>query len=652
MGVLFLMLVAVPRPFLPLDGQVVSDFALQFCWYDPSLTPEERWQWLRGKVKRRRRFIIEVARDAKFKRVVLRERVELAKPLFYSGEGWMPRRPLPEGRYFWRVAEVENGSFGPWSEVRSFRVEKGIEPKPPESVPSARRPLFIFVCYWPARVDDLLEMWRRIPEDLRPFCGIKLGWSARFIRSATPEDFLKVAEEALSAADREGIPLFLHLLPCLAEHLLRQHPSLKGLTTCEVARKWVNRPLRRKATLALVKLAAKYGRLFIWREPYWGFDVWNYVNFEDEEAQEVFRKFGRNIVLLWKMNSHDLPLLYQSHLLGWWLSGAICAWGTSCEVWYWKTAGYGRLGEQVEAKRGDIRWFPPPMLGVQCLLGVVGGGAVHYFETSGHPGTPGWDYCTRIYFPLVREILETKAIPTKEEVLRNVKVACLAKRPEDGNYDYHERTPYNALFEGTYGLRLHPNTHELIPNTGRFYLIPILPPFVKGAERKFERAVKADEFPSPEGFSRLFRSLYPEQRGTEAAMFKWGNHILVLPTWENRDVRERFEFEVRRGPIVKVEGIVKPHQYILFTLEENGLRAHAYRCPPDWTHWAVERGPRLPREAWEEWATEFEVEVTGDVVVRARPESSLLPVRRSGRRLEVGLCHEGGAATVWVEEKA
>ena len=640
-----------PALFSPLDGQKVSPFALHFKWFEPGLSPLQWWEKLvlRREVKA---YELEVARDKEFRECVLRERVR-AGP-FRPGAceavlcgGFVPEKPLPPGRYFWRVRE----EGGPWSEVRSFEVVDGeFSPKPAEISPTSEKPLFIFPFHLASEEEGegIVDFWRALPEEIRGYCALHIGYPFKYRRACPPERFLPFLLRVLSLAEREGIPIFVNLSLSLSEYLLSRFSCVKGLLNCEVARKWVNRPMRRRILFGQMMLCAKYGKLFVWREPYWGFDVWNYIALKDGQGWRLIERYGRNVALLWKMNSHHLPLLYQSHLLGWWLCGVISAWGISAENWYWKTAGYGRIGEQFPPKRGKVELFPPTMLGVEFLLGVPGGGSVYYMETSGLPNHPFWVLSLRLWFPLIREVLETRSIPSRAEVLELTKVACLATGPGDGNFEYWERTPFNALFEGTYGLRLEPNTHEMTPNTGRFFIIPIIPPQKEEmAKRLFRLLVRADRYDAP-GFRRVFEAFYPPQEGTEATLFQYRNHALVLPTWENKELRERFEIRPKVGPVRAIRGFVYPYQYLLFTFSEAGIRAHAYRLPPGWTIRDLVEGRRMSPEERERFATEFEIKVKGSVKVRSRPPSALLPLGKEGEWLKIRLAHDKGAVTVWV----
>lgn len=131
-------------------------------------------------------------------------------------------------------------------------------------------------------------------------------------------------------------------------------------------------------------------------------------------------------------------------------------------------------------------------------------------------------------------------------------------------------------------------------------------------------------------------------------MFQYRNHALVLPTWENKELRERFEIRPKVGPVRAIRGFVYPYQYLLFTFSEAGIRAHAYRLPPGWTIRDLVEGRRMSPEERERFATEFEIKVKGSVKVRSRPPSALLPLGKEGEWLKIRLAHDKGAVTVWV----
>jgi len=158
----------------------------------------------------------------------------------------------------------------------------------------------------------------------------------------------------------------------------------------------------------------------------------------------------------------------------------------------------------------------------------------------------------------MRAVVKRRLIPSREEVMRAIKVACWA-RPEDTfvapafvNVKGRQFGNFRPLYLATYGLR---HDKELIPNTGRFFFIPLLPVLTDpGMLPRHWRLVRTNSFDA-EGFKRLFERAYSKLYDGEAFVAKGGDLLVVMNTNEKkgafRAVRDPF---MLGGPLRLLKG--------------------------------------------------------------------------------------------------
>ena len=116
--------------------------------------------------------------------------------------------------------------------------------------------------------------------------------------------------------------------------------------------------------------------------------------------------------------------------------------------------------------------------------------------------------------PLIRGVVKHRLIPTKEEVLKNVKLAVYNDRRVPGDDKaWPHYVEYGPLYAATYGFRKMGNIDgqlfEFFPNTGRYYFIPVLPQGNEplGPHRESSRVAVAGSRPRTGGFRRRVSSL-------------------------------------------------------------------------------------------------------------------------------------------------
>lgn len=609
----------VPEPRSPPNGMTVTDVALFFLWRN---------------VKGAKRYELQLSREPNFKAPV----VVWMEPLYPHPAGtkgkvdfcpWFPDEPsfFGEGKWFWRVRAVgEGGKVSPWSGIRSFTVDRAHPQKPLVRSLSPEKPPFLHL--------GGPEGWWAFPEDLRPYMVIR--WE---IRSA---DCVECSKRAMEM----GVPIvyqcsgpwgwvyrevygtaYGRVSLAELEWAFQHCPNIIGALINEQVFH-----LRRASSKEYVKrlliLCAKYGRLLIWPDGHWGKYFWLDVG-ADPELVALFRKHADYIIPLHKMNCGWVPLLIHNSVFGLWAAGMVKNFGVEPESWFWYEAGFGRLGERryqdgQPFKGGEEKLCPPTFWGYMTLLGLTCGATCWCIEPpwqvwEGRKLTKTWE---KVMVPLFRAIVKRELIPEREEVLKQIKIACQArledtfvKHPESRDFRNFRR-----IFEGTYGLR---HEKELIPNTGRFFFIPILPALTEGSRLpRHWRVLRTDSFPDAEGFGREFQEAYPAFYRGGAFVARVEDLVVVMNTHENRDVTEDFELPLEWGEIKAIGGRVPVHSYAIFHREGEGLWLHA--------NGREERNMTL----WVEAGAELEVQ--------ARPEEALM-VKREGVRLILEIFHKWGA---------
>ncbi len=596
-----------PEPRSPPDGMTVTDVAVFFLWRN---------------VKGARRYELQLSREPNFREPI----VVWMEPLCPHPPGtkgmvdfcpWFPDEPslFGEGRWFWRVRAVgEGGKVSPWSEVRSFVVDKSHPKRPPVRPLSPRRPLFLHL--------GGPEGWRFFPEDLRPYLAIRweirssdcVECSKRAMRMGVPivyqcsgpwgwvyREVYHTAYGRVSLSELEWA--FQHCPNVIGALINEQVFHLRRASSKEYARR-------------LLLLCAKYGRLLIWPDGHWGKYFW--LDFgADPEMMALAREYADYLVPLHKMNCGVVPLLIHDCVLGLWAAGIVKNFGVEPESWFW-----------WEAKFGEERECPPPFWGRMFLMGLACGATCWCIEPPWQVWRGGGlsETWRKVVVPLMRAIVKRRLIPTREEVLGAIKVACWA-RMEDTfvapafvkGSRIRQFGNFRPLYLATYGLR---HDEELIPNTGRFFFIPVLPVLSdpKALPRHW-RLVRTDSF-DVEGFRRLFEGAYPKFYEGEAFVAKVGDLVAVMNTHEKEGPREEFEIPLRWGPIEAVGGEVGVQDYIVMKREGDGLWLHV-------------NGPF-------EGETALWVRARVRLTVEARPEEALT-MQREGDRFWLTFSHREGA---------
>jgi len=177
-----------------------------------------------------------------------------------------------------------------------------------------------------------------------------------------------------------------------------------------------------------------------------------------------------------------------------------------------------------------------------------------------------------VYEPLLREILRSQLIPDKAKVRSKIKVACLSD-----NWDSYWSRDYGTfknLFRSAYRIS---GPEDFIPNTGKYYFIPILPKYTDSKVlNSFSNIFSTRTFPTSEDIVSFLERYYPEKDGKgDAWIIRVGDRIFIMNTWENQDRQEDYDVGINHPLIRRVKGRVGPHQYLIIKEMPEGIYIHA-----------------------------------------------------------------------------
>jgi len=546
-----------PRLSAPSNGFVVSPLAIHFTWYQSANALE---------------YELHVSNRGDF---VESRSIKVVPP--YPADK-LPYLPEPEellapGRWFWRVRAFNiDGQPGDWSETNTFSVREAASPRPPELHVSADDPLVILF----ADAERLVENWKAVPDELKRYVVFR-------VEVLPSENFLLL----LRTAQENHIPLLIQtsgphdyygrtssrISLSEVEQFFKEFSTLKGIYICEQAFRDspINNRIMVQYAERLIALAAEYGKTVVWADGHWGRNLWIDVGLK-KTLMETIRRNRQHFIPLWKMNGSMTAYSVHDALFGLWVSEAVDNWGVQPERWYWYEAGFRKLNEQGWFKEGNTEDFPPSFYGQMMLLGLSSGASVYSFEPAGDI----WDkdaglsdISQTITFPLLLEMIKHQWIPSREELLRKIRTAYIADRPDSAwSMDYGSM---HALYEGTYGIE-HP--FQMIPSRTRYFWIPIVPKWTpQSALESFPVQVRAQTFTSSEEVKRYFDTRYASADKGNAWIVHYDDRVLIMNSRENWDEDQTFDV-LMGGTIKRISGRIAVNSYILPGWDQGVLRIH------------------------------------------------------------------------------
>ena len=381
----------------------------------------------------------------------------------------------------------------------------------------------------------------------------------------------------------------------------------------------------------------------------------------------------------------------DSAVLGAWLSDLVAHQGIWAEAWYWSDAGFSDgIFEEQTASGADFTSMPVTFWLQTMLMGVSKGAVVYHFggesgvtedrgiydrnkdaiveddgqlvfddagEPSGRQYTSFWDMAgnntlglERYIIPFIEAVTDQGLIPAKQEVLSQVEIAIDPGPVESdkGNFVCYGR--YSSLYRATYGIRDFVETdadttedtivstptgcrYELLPNTGRYYFIPVLPYPTNENPVEGVDLVRIGELTELDDVTRIFDSRYEDEYSGDAWMVRIGNSLFVTNSHENVDQAQTYGV-LLDGDLESLSGRVQPHAYLLGSIGTAGDHI--------WLHANAEHGP----EYTDDRTTVVQMEWSDEPTFTVTPSSALMEWSWDAGRLSLVLSHENGAVEV------
>ena len=613
-----------PKLFVPFPNQTLTDVAVQFYWFNDEASVD---------------YELQISRDEGFSKPKVIMVAELSD---YEFTTYLPKDDelLEEGRWFWRVRGInEYGDKGPWSEKRSFFVEGGGSKSKLVREISPRRPLFVFADGFGDKAVHLAAKWLIIPEELRPLSAIRVAYSAK--------DFYQVCEEMKRRGF--GVPLIVQFFAAcgapkparkeiplpLLEHAFRNYPWVLGVCTAEL---WGRHDRARRLHERATALCSKYGRIFLFIQCN-SIESYQFLAWGAKEGGEgwwrFINRYKENFVPVCKFVGPSASLTLHQTVLGWWLCGAVRHHGMQAEPFYWRgMGGKPELGcPPSEEPLVSGEWWrrcPPEFLSQILLIGLCGGAEVYALEP--------WLECVRCYerlratvFPLLEAIAREGLVPSKEEVLKEVRLGYHAEAEDIDRISFKDLGKLKNLVLGVYGLDPSFFAFDVVPKRFDFFFVPIFPELCP-KERIPEsiRLIPSEEFKGRklEEFERFLRPYARKFEEGKAFVCKVGRILVVMNSKENERERQRFRIRLE-GPILEAWGEVGLHSYLVAKI--GGEKA--------FLHFGGRREER----------TKLSLRCRRKPSIRAEPLEGLRNVKWEEGVLSVEVDHSRGAVEVWLE---
>ena len=568
---------ASPRLISPLDGAGLTDFAVTY-----------KWEGIKGIID----YELQLSREKDFNDPKLQMvRSEIEKPFILPND-----KDLPEtGEWYWRVRALKGEVAGEWSEVRRVSVNNDHAKKPLQVDISPSKPLLTIEGF---AVKDWSKFAQMLPEDIRPYAA----FNTSNLKDNLMEQLAPLAAAGQKVLLRTHMPgPYTEFLPLAeVEALFQAYPEVIGIIGGESLTHSFGGGKSQEYTNRLLKLCGKYGRVFY--EADGTYPVENKWEELYRKNGDLMREYADYLIFAQKNNILHRQFVSQSSVLGLYLSGLIAQQGAWEDGgWYWQQVGFKGLGEILGQRGGDTRNMPKNFWNLTFLMGLARGCAVYSLEgqtgvarvregyklagkdfppTNASPSsymtsegemTPVFE---RFILPLYRAIIREQLVPTKEEVLKQVRLAVYNDEVPRGADPYYYE--FHPLYEGTYGFKssgvIPGELMEFFPNTGRYYYFPILPQGV-GELGDGIRTLPLSQLQSVAAVREVFDAAYPPWYTGDALVNMVGDIFTVLNTNENTDAKESYTVPLKdRGAFKKLSGHIHTHAYVVGKFK-NGNRS-------------------------------------------------------------------------------
>jgi hypothetical protein len=512
------------------------------------------------------------------------------------------------------------------------------------------------------RVPDWSRFKNTIPADIKPYVVLNTGvyntddyiGYFRPIREMNLPAFLRTHGPA---------PMSHWAALSMVEELFQTYPNVIGIQAGETLSAHYHGGENQVYTERLLKLCGKYGRIFYDADGSYPGEFKYQALYETKG--KFMEEYKDHLIFAQKNNILHRQFVSQSAVLGLYLDGDILAQGAWEDGgWYWQQVGFRKLGEIMGQRGGDVTMMPRIFWTLNYAMGLGRGCTIFSFE--GQVGTTpvpkGWNCAEkglpeitdaayrnpaafwttdgellptfhRFCLPFMRGVINHKLVPTKDEVLRNIKLAIyndgVPKKAEGDQYYYE----WEAVYRGTYGFRdigVHPGTlMEFFPNTGRYYYFPVLPQGKRDLGKGIT-VLPLSQLGNVAAVKATFDQAYPAWYAGDALVNVVGDTLTVLNSNENTDETQTYSVPLKeRGNFQAIPGKIGPHAYLLGKFEAGNKRL--------WLQANTE---------YPERDTELTVTCRSQPRVKVTPAAAAKVNRWADNKLSLVLSHAEGAVEV------
>ena len=424
-------------------------------------------------------------------------------------------------------------------------------------------PLFIFqdaggeLSDAAAYAQHVVQVWTSLPNDLKPLSTIQID--ARGADAPARHQWYRIMLLALQDAD---VPTVLRIadedprrvFPLeRVEDLIHEFTCIRGVQAAGLsfdeyydfgADDPHGTPPPVRWLVDAIDLAARYGRFIAIeldriRWPRVMSNVWC------APLRDKMRACAPYVLPIAQCRGpHTIPQM--SALMGAWLDGMTAQWGVGPDSRWYSDALF--IAPGVSGVSEPPAKMPPALYRAMILNGAMTGAAVYSFAPDSDLwfGANAADWNETIYRTL-RDLLDLGLIVRQDLVKKKTRMAYeLAPARTASEFHANLRDIDGVLdsgfmMRGVYGMEHPGQAPELVPNTGRFFWIPLLPAgCASTAPGVFEAVVKPGAMASPEAWAEL-AGRYPQPDGEGTAFIAAaGRGIFVMHTAENRYETQTF----------------------------------------------------------------------------------------------------------------
>jgi hypothetical protein len=418
---------------------------------------------------------------------------------------------------------------------------------------------------------EAARAWREaVPDDLKPYCQLQVE-----LRVRDHETRYRRLQRLLDELEAEAIPVNFQFAdphawyvfdPAYVDRLTREYPCIQSYTITEIdfehydafnVPRYAISPYARY-TMDILDLAAAHGKHL--SMPLQG-TKWMHLG-ADALNRPLLDKIAAHGAYVLPVNEHIGPqhLPRQTSVWGIWMAGLTTNWGVEPQAWWFENGRMITPGVFGQYQASNTRIMPPPLYRAMILQGAMLGATVYQFE-------PFWDLfdydnsaCWReVIVPTLREVVQRKLIPTRAQLLDQVKVAYQYKTADSINA-YHDILrdvdwihDEGHLARAAYGVWQRYLQHELIPNKSRCFFLPLLPPSTPAAALAgYDKVIQTGECDSEAAYEALLHAHYPARDTGTAFTASVNGHTYVMQTHENLYERQDYRVSLPR----RVRGLV------------------------------------------------------------------------------------------------